>query len=120
MRVLIAEDTESVRFALRLAVEHLGHEVIGMAGDGRDALSMYQRTHPDVVLMDVRMPIMDGLTCTALLAQQIPPARVVIVTGGRTNETEARLAGAQAFVEKPFDLKHLDQVIVAVGQRAAA
>jgi two-component system chemotaxis response regulator CheY len=111
MKVLIAEDTESVRCALRLAVEHLGHEVVGLAADGADALAQYQSKHPELVLMDVKMPRMDGLTCTTLLSQQDPKAKVVIVTGGRTSEREARQAGARGYVEKPFDIWQLDQVM---------
>lgn len=118
MRVLIAEDTESVRFALRLAMEYLGHEVVGVACDGEEAISEYQRTHPQVVLMDVRMPLLDGLKCTSLLAQQDPNARVVIVTGGRTTETVARQAGARCLLEKPFELDHLNEVIQFAGAAA--
>jgi DNA-binding NarL/FixJ family response regulator len=111
MRVLIAEDTESVRFALRLAMEYLGHEVVGVACDGEEALAQYQRTHPEVVLMDVRMPVIDGLKCTEILAHQDPNARIVIVTGGRTTDSMAREVGARAVVEKPFEIEQLNAVI---------
>ena len=111
MRILIAEDTESVRCALRLAIEHLGHEVVGLACDGEEALAAYERTHPEVVLMDVRMPLIDGLKCTEMLAHQDPNARVVIVTGGRTTESMAREVGARALLEKPFELTRLDALI---------
>ena len=113
---MIAEDTDTVRYALRVLVEHLGHQVVGIAADGQDALEKYERVQPDVVLMDVRMPRMDGLTCTSMLTQHNPPARVIIVTAGRTTEADARKAGARAYVEKPFDLQQLNAVI----QSAAA
>ena len=111
MKVMIAEDTDSVRFALRLVMEYLGHEVVGIASDGQEALETYAHVHPEVVLMDVRMPRMDGLTCTSLLAKQDPNAKVVILTGGRTSEHEAMEAGARGFVEKPFEIDQLDQLI---------
>jgi two-component system chemotaxis response regulator CheY len=112
MRVLIVEDTDSVRFAMRLAMEHLGHEVVGVATDGLDALQKYQAVRPDAVVMDVRMPRMDGLTCTqTLLRQYDPTAKIVIVTAGRTAQQEALGAGARAFVEKPFALSDLDQAM---------
>lgn len=111
MKVLIAEDTESVRCALRLALEFLGHQVVGQATDGVEALKQCEQAKPEIVLMDVRMPRMDGLTCTTLLSQLIPRARVIIVTGGRTTEQQARAAGALGFVEKPFDLGHLNRTI---------
>jgi two-component system chemotaxis response regulator CheY len=117
MKVLIAEDTESVRFALRMAVEYLGHEVVATASDGEEALQQYDRLRPEVVLMDVRMPRMDGLTCASRLARHDPPAKVVIITGGRTTAQEAAGAGARAFVEKPFGLEELGRAIRSLDER---
>jgi DNA-binding NarL/FixJ family response regulator len=111
MKVLIAEDTDSVCFALRMAMEYLGHEVVATATDGEDALEKYDRLHPEVVLMDVRMPLMDGLTCTAKLFEHDPKAKVVIITGGRTTERDAVKAGARALVEKPFGIDELGDII---------
>ena len=111
MKVLIAEDTDSVRFALRLAMEYLGHEVVDVACDGQEVLDKYRNGGAEIVLMDVRMPRMDGLTCTSLLAKQDPNVKVVIVTGGRTTELEAREAGARGFVEKPFEISQLKELI---------
>lgn len=111
MKVLIAEDTDSVRFALRLAMEYLGHEVVDVASDGQEALEKYRSRRPEIVLMDVRMPRMDGLTCTSLLAKHDPSCKVVIVTGGRTTEHEAREAGASGFVEKPFEIMQLNDLM---------
>jgi DNA-binding NtrC family response regulator len=111
MRVLIAEDTESVRFALRMAIESMGHEVVGLATDGEEALRSYFETKPECVLMDVRMPRLDGLACTRQLMNRDPNGRVIIVTGGRTTQHEASAAGACGFIEKPFDLGQLDRMI---------
>ena len=111
MRILIADDTASVCFALRLAMEYLGHEVVATATDGEDALQQYDRVHPEIVLMDVRMPLMDGLTCTARLSKQDPNSKVVIITGGRTTQKDAVNAGARALVEKPFGIHELGAVI---------
>jgi len=111
MKIMIAEDTDSVCFALRLAMEYLGHEVVATATDGEDALAQYERVHPEVVLMDVRMPRMDGLTCTTKLSEQYPDSKVVIITGGRTTQEDAAGAGARGFVEKPFGIDELGEVI---------
>ncbi|MGH8596343.1 MAG: response regulator transcription factor [Gammaproteobacteria bacterium] len=107
MKVLIAEDTESVRGALRMAMDHLGHEVVGCAVNGRDAIEQYETTRPEIVLMDVRMPKMDGLTATTELARRDPDAKVVIVTATRTTKKEAHDAGARGYVEKPFAVADL-------------
>jgi DNA-binding NarL/FixJ family response regulator len=114
MRVLIAEDTESVQFALRLAIESLGHEVVALASNGEQALQSYLETKPECGVMDVRMPGVDGLTCTRQLIKEDPNTRVIIVTGGRTTSIEASAAGARALVEKPFDLSHLGDAIAGV------
>jgi two-component system response regulator AlgR len=113
MRVMIAEDSESVRFALRMLMKHLGHEVVAMATDGEEVLQQYDGVHPELILMDVRMPRMDGLTCLGRLAERDPQVRVVIITAGRTTEHEARQAGARGYIEKPFDVSVVDQVIHA-------
>ncbi|HXI84773.1 MAG TPA: response regulator transcription factor [Verrucomicrobiae bacterium] len=118
MKVLIADDTDSVRFALRLVLEHLGHEVIGYATNGQDAIDKCASMHPELIVMDVRMPLIDGLTCTTMLSKSSPDSKVVIVTGSRTTESEAREAGARGFVEKPFDVRELDRAIC--GALAAA
>jgi len=114
VKVLIVEDTESVRFALRLALEYLGHEVVGTAIDGHEALEKYKSVHPELVVMDVRMPRMDGLTCTELLSKHDPNARVLVITGGRITENDARKAGARGFVEKPFEIAHLNELIASI------
>ncbi len=117
MKILIADDTDSVRYALRLVLEYLGHEVVGIATDGEDALQKCMNKHPELVLMDVRMPVMDGLTCTSLLTKREPNAKVVIITAGHATESEARAAGALGYVEKPFEVSHLDEVIHSVKTR---
>jgi two-component system chemotaxis response regulator CheY len=114
MKILIAEDTDSVRYALRLVLEYLGHEVVGIATDGEDVLQKCANKQPELVLMDVRMPRMDGLTCTTLLTQREPGTKVVIVTAGHATESEARAAGALGFVEKPFEVSRLNEVIDSV------
>jgi two-component system response regulator AlgR len=111
MKVLIAEDSDSVRFALRFAVESLGHEVVGLVCNGRQALEQYPAKRPDIVVMDVQMPDLDGLTCTSLLAKQDPPGRVLIVTGTRYDEQDARLAGAKGYLAKPFALEDLSRLL---------
>ena len=92
---------------MRLVVEYFGHEVVGQAANGAHVLDLYRRVHPELVLMDVKLPGMDGLACTALLSRLDPTVKVVIVTGGRTTERQAREAGATGFVEKPFDLREM-------------
>jgi DNA-binding NarL/FixJ family response regulator len=90
-------------------VEALGHEVVGMATNGKLALEGYEQTRPDLILMDVEMPELDGLSCTTMLAQRDPQVRVLIVTGSRCTPDDARQAGARGYLPKPFGLEELAQ-----------
>ena len=114
MRILIADDTDSVRYALRLALEYLGHEVVGFAADGHETIEKNRSIDPELIVMDVRMPRMDGLTCTSLLAKTDPKVKIVVVTGSRTTESEARRAGAWGYLEKPFDVTDLERALHGV------
>jgi DNA-binding NarL/FixJ family response regulator len=78
---LIVDDHEVVREGLRLSLSRAAHiRVIGEAGDGASAVELAQRRKPDVVIMDVRMPGMDGLEATKLLTSRVPDAKVLIFT----------------------------------------
>jgi two-component system chemotaxis response regulator CheY len=115
---MIAEDSESVRFALRLVLEYFGHEVVGQATDGESAIELYRRIRPELVLLDVLMPGMDGLTCAQSLARINPAIKMVIVTAGATTPRQAVAAGAWALVEKPFDLEEFGQLMESVAAAA--
>ena len=81
IRVLIADDQELIRQSLGIvlgAEEDL--EVTGMAKNGREVISMVQKNRPDVILMDIRMPEMDGVQCTRVLKEYDPTLRIVVLT----------------------------------------
>lgn len=95
IRILIVDDHFIVREGLRLILETVETvEVIGEAGNGREAIDQVQALRPDVVLMDLRMPEMDGITAIAELKQQQPETAVVILT--TYNEDDLMLRGLQA------------------------
>jgi DNA-binding NarL/FixJ family response regulator len=103
IRLLLVDDQMSVRHSLRM---RLGLEpdlqVVGEASTGREALSLVQRLAPDVVLMDVAMPDLDGLEATEELRTRCPTSAVVILSIADDAQTQARAraAGAVAFVAK--------------------
>jgi DNA-binding NarL/FixJ family response regulator len=108
LRVLVADDQELVRAGFRLILEAAGFIVVGEAADGAEALTLAARERPDVVLMDIRMPVMDGLAATRQLtapgpAEQAQPApKVVILTTFDLDDYvyEALRCGASGFLLK--------------------
>ncbi|WP_167140459.1 response regulator transcription factor [Diaminobutyricimonas sp. TR449] len=112
IRVLVVDDQELVRSGFRLILERHGFEVVGEAGDGIEAVELAASRHPDVVLMDIRMPRMDGIEATTLLTSQPEPRpRVLALTTFDVDEYvyKAVRAGASGFLLKdvsPDDLVH--------------
>jgi DNA-binding NarL/FixJ family response regulator len=90
LRVLVVDDCESVRGRVRWALERAGMMVVGEAADGAEALTQAAARQPDVVLMDLHMPRMDGIQATRTLRLQQPGTRVVLWTG----ESDEQLASA--------------------------
>lgn len=112
MTILIVEDNPTVRRLIRRAIIDIADNVFE-CGDGKDSLSAYIEHRPDVVLMDVRMAHMDGLTATRKLLDQYPKAKVVILTDYDDEElrSAAREAGACAFALK-HNLTELENVLL--------
>jgi DNA-binding NarL/FixJ family response regulator len=103
IRVLLVDDDALVRSGLRMMLAGAaGIEVVGEAGDGREALGAVDRHHPDVVLMDIRMPQLDGIAATRLLRGQPRPPAVIVLTTFDADELVLRAlrAGAAGFLLK--------------------
>jgi len=101
VRVLIADDQPATRRGLvALLSIHPQIEVVGEAADGRDALQMVADQHPDVVLMDVQMPVMNGVEATQCIKRDWPEVKVIALTMHAGYRTELLAAGADAFLLK--------------------
>ena len=117
IRVLIADDQRVVRDGLSMLVALIdGVQVVGTASDGSEALAMAEAHHPDVVLMDLRMPGTDGITATGQLRQRIPAARVLVLTTYADDATivPALRAGALGYLTKDASAEQIEAAIRAV------
>jgi DNA-binding NarL/FixJ family response regulator len=114
IRVLLAEDHTMVRAAIRSLLERTGLvEVVGEAGDGHKALHLIRTHQPDVVLMDIGMPELNGLEVTARVAREFPNVRVVILSMHRSEEyvRQALRAGAIGYLSKEAEAAELEIAI---------
>jgi DNA-binding NarL/FixJ family response regulator len=117
IRVLIADDQRVVRDGLSMLVALFdGVELIGSASDGDQALELARQHRPDVVLMDLRMPGMDGITATEQLRQRLPATRVLVLTTYADDATilPALRAGAAGYLTKDASAEQIEAAIRAV------
>jgi DNA-binding NarL/FixJ family response regulator len=114
--VLLADDQELVRSGFRLILELASFEIAGEAADGREAVELARTTRPDVVLMDVRMPGMDGIEATRRIGQAGLPSRVLMLTTFDLDEYvyEALRAGASGFLLKDAGRERLIEAVRTV------
>jgi AmiR/NasT family two-component response regulator len=120
VRVVIAEDEAIIRLDLRETLMTQGYDVVGEAGRGDEAVDLVRELRPDLVILDVKMPGLDGLTAARLIAAE-RLAAVLVLTAFSQRElvTEARDAGALAYLVKPFQEKDLVPAIeVALARHA--
>ncbi|MDQ3646534.1 MAG: response regulator [Actinomycetota bacterium] len=100
LRVLIVDDTPDVRSFLRISMTHEpGLEIVGEAEDGREAIAMVRETRPDVVVMDLMMPVMDGVEATRIITQEHPGVVVIGFTSAGDPGSQAAMAAAGAVVQ---------------------
>ena len=108
IRILIVDDSEAnLSFMLRALSSRQGLEVIGSASNGAEAVERADELLPDVVIMDVDMPIMDGLEATRRIKQAHPAMVVVLVTGSADLLAASVSAGADGYMAKPFSVDSL-------------
>jgi len=117
VRLVIVDDHPGARAGLALLLGDLEDmDLVGLAVDGEDATRLCRRMRPDVVLMDLSMPRLDGVEATRRILSERPQTRVVVVTSGSAGRlAQARAAGAVACV-----LKHESEEVIIEAVRAAA
>jgi DNA-binding NarL/FixJ family response regulator len=118
LRIVVADDQRAVREALATVLDaEPGFEVVGLAGDGAEALELAHRLSPEVVLMDLRMPNVDGVAATRRLAAEFPAVKVVVLT---TFADDASIMGALEAGALGFLTKDAGREQIALAVRSAA
>jgi DNA-binding NarL/FixJ family response regulator len=116
MKILIADDHALFRDSLRSLIEAHGIEVVGEAKNGREAFELARRLQPDVVLMDLSMPEVDGLAATRLIGAELPGVKVVVLTASEEDATlfEAIKSGAQGYLLKNLESEEFFSLLEGV------
>lgn len=122
VRVILAEDDEPTRFWLKLTLQQSPHfDVVGQAGDGRTAVDLTNENKPDLVLMDIGMPIMDGVEAARLVKESLPDTKVIMFTSHDTDDSvfAALSAGADGYCLKTLTAEQLLKAVSSVLDGAA-
>lgn len=120
--VLIVDDAEFMRVMLRDIIEDMDLNVVGEAGDGNEAIQLYGQLKPNLVLMDITMPVLDGTEALKSIMAQDPAATVVMITalGQKEQVLTAIKAGARDFIIKPFDQERVQDTLNRILPRVQA
>lgn len=115
-KILICDDSAFMRMMIKKLLTDIGHEIVAEAADGKQAVQLYRQFKPDLVTMDITMPVMDGIQAVKHIHEDDPVARIVMVTaiGQRSIISDALKAGASGFIIKPFDPGQVEETIKKV------
>lgn len=114
--VLVVDDDPDIRRVLELMLEDEGYRV-ALAADGHEALERVARQRPDVVLLDLWMPGMDGWTLQERLQEHTPEIPIVVMTAGRGPLAEVDRGSVAGYLAKPFDMDSLFRIVSGVARR---
>lgn len=111
--VMIVDDSLFMRVAISNMFEKWGFNVVGHADNGKKAVTLYRELQPDIVTMDVTMPIMSGLEAVKQIIPEFPEAKIIMITalGHQRNIVDAIESGAKDFITKPFEPEKLKQIV---------
>lgn len=112
-KIMIVDDSKILRRVLGSALSDAGHEIVADAGNGKEALMLLEKVQPDLITLDITMPVMDGIQALPQLRERIPEAKIVMVSaaGQKTKVMEALKLGACDFIQKPFTPEKVVEVV---------
>ena len=116
VRVLVVDDSPFIHKAVTRALDGDGFEICGIGKNGREGASLYEALKPDVVTMDITLPLVDGLEASKIILQQDPGARIIMMSAMGDEETMelAKKIGIKTFLQKPFKNDELVAAIQSV------
>jgi DNA-binding NarL/FixJ family response regulator len=118
IRVLVADDRPSARKGMKALLTFFPEiDLVGVASDGREAINMAEICQPDVILMDMQMPVMDGIEATRLIKNKWPMIKIIALTMYGSWRAEAMRAGVDAILLKGFEAEILRKVILETQAR---
>lgn len=112
-KIMIVDDSRILRKILANTLTEAGHEVIADAGNGKEALMLLEKVQPELITLDITMPVMDGLEALTQIKSKYPSIKVIMVSaaGQKNKVMEALKGGASDFVQKPFEPDDVISVI---------
>lgn len=112
-KIMIVDDSRILRKILTNTLTEAGHEVIADAGNGKEALMLLEKVQPEIITLDITMPIMDGLEALAQIKANYPDIKVIMVSaaGQKNKVMEALKSGASDFLQKPFEPEDVINII---------
>lgn len=117
-KVLVTDDAAFMRMQLKDQLKKIGHEVIGEAENGQDAVEKFQELQPDLITMDITMPEMNGVEAVRAIKKLAPDAKIIMCSamGQQGMVLEAIQAGAKDFIVKPFTAERIEEAVEKVIQ----
>jgi Response regulator containing CheY-like receiver domain and AraC-type DNA-binding domain len=111
--ILIVDDSKTSRKVLKNILEADGHTIVGEAKDGEEGIELFKELRPEIITMDITMPVLDGLEALKKIIELDPKAKVVMVTaaGQKNKMLDAIKLGAAEFLAKPFEPEQITTVI---------
>ncbi|RLF66156.1 MAG: two-component system response regulator [Thermoplasmata archaeon] len=116
-RIIIADDSQFMRTLLKNIIAKAGHEVVGEASNGQEAVELFKKLNPDLVILDIVMPVMDGMEALKKIMEINPNAKVLMCTGLGQQKLviQAIELGAKGYIVKPFQsefvIKEIERIL---------
>jgi two-component system chemotaxis response regulator CheY len=112
-KIMIIDDSRILRRILTTTLTDAGHEVVADAGNGKEGLMLLDKVTPDLITLDITMPVMDGLEALPKIREKSPSTKVIMVSaaGQKNKVMEALKLGARDFLQKPFEPENVIEIV---------